>query len=547
MTFTRKRDTFRANGGAVRGGATGLSRREFVKTGVFAGAALALPAHRLAFAASALDNRMPASKLPKPFTLPFARPPRAVPVRTDATSDYYRIPMVEFAAQIIPGYQTMLYGYGGSFPGPTIRVERNRNVVARFANQLSASHPTLRYEPWTSVHLHGSPSLPQYDGYASDITRPGQFKDYHYPDTQAARTMWYHDHGVHHTAQNVYQGLAGMYIEHDPAEDVLGLPSGEHDVPLMISDAMFQGDGSLLFSLEDESGMWGDVMLVNGVPWPAMAVTRRKYRFRVLNCCISRSLNLSLSSGDPMTVIATDGGLMPFPVRTNGFRHGTAERYEVVIDFSKYTPGTRVILRNSSPKNNVNYPNTNQVMAFDVVGDAFDPANNAVPAELDPACPTMLLQPSQSVATRRIRLERKHGRWTINGNTWDTVVASGYRHVEAKPVTDTVEIWEIENSSGGWFHPTHVHLVDFKILSRNGRAPFPYEQGPKDVVYVGENETVRLLMHFEGTGKYMIHCHNLIHEDHDMMSQFEVVDSAGRSGDGPFDDPCKNLSEEHDL
>ncbi|MFN0029353.1 MAG: multicopper oxidase domain-containing protein [Acidimicrobiales bacterium] len=546
MTFNLQRGTGRAHKGAERGGASGLSRRDFVKTGVFAGAALALPAHRLAFAASALDNRMPSSKLPLPFTLPFRRPPVAVPLRTDETSDFYRIPIVEFQADIIPGFKTMMYGYGGSFPGPTIRVERNRQVVARFANQLPARHPTLRYEPWTSVHLHGSPSLPQYDGYASDITRPGQFKDYYYPDTQSSRTMWYHDHGLHHTAQNVYQGLAGFFLEHDAAEDGLGLPSGEHDVPLMISDAMFQTSGELLFSLEDESGMWGDVMMVNGVPWPALKVKKRKYRFRLLNCCISRSLGLSLSTGDQMTVVATDGGLMPFPVKTTSLRQATAERYDVVIDFSKYAPGTRVVLRNSSPKNNDDYTHTNKVMAFDVVGDAFDPTDNAVPSELDPTCPTMLLQPSQSVATRRIKLGRGNSQWTINGNTWKTVVASGYQHVEARPVKGTVEIWEIENSSGGWFHPTHIHLVDFKVLSRNGKPPHPYEQGPKDTVYVGENEIVRVLIHFEGCGKYMIHCHNLIHEDHDMMTQYEVVDPTGYSY-SPFDDPCKNLSEEDDL
>ena len=100
------------------------------------------------------------------------------------------------------------------------------------------------------------------------------------------------------------------------------------------------------------------------------------------------------------------------------------------------------------------------------------------------------------------------------------------------PVLGDTEIWEIQNNSGGWFHPVHIHLIDFKVLSRNGKAPFPWELGPKDVIYTGELEKVRLIMKF-GTkdtsspfsvqvGKYMIHCHNLVHEDHDMMSQFSV-------------------------
>ena len=80
---------------------------------------------------------------------------------------------------------------------------------------LPQQHRTLGYTPWTSTHLHGSASLPQYDGYASDVTQPGQWKNYHYPNFQDARTLWYHDHGVHHTAENAYMGLAGMYIMHD--------------------------------------------------------------------------------------------------------------------------------------------------------------------------------------------------------------------------------------------------------------------------------------------------------------------------------------------
>ena len=93
-------------------------------------------------------------------------------------------------------------------------------------------------------------------------------------------------------------------------------------------------------------------------------------------------------------------------------------------------------------------------------------------------------------------------------------------------------MWEFENDSGGWFHPVHVHLVDFQILDRNGRPPEDFERGPKDVAYVGENELVRVLMKFEHEqGRFMMHCHNVVHEDHDMMSQFRVGE------DTPDNDP----------
>ena len=103
---------------------------------------------------------------------------------------------------------------------------------------------------------------------------------------------------------------------------------------------------------------------------------------------------------------------------------------------------------------------------------------------------------------------------------------SGFRKVVADPNIDDVEIWELRNPSGGWHHPAHIHFIDFKILSRNGRPPQPHELGAKDVVFLGENESVRLLIKFDhGRGKYMIHCHNLVHEDHDMMAQFEIRDA----------------------
>lgn len=523
-----------------------LTRRDLLKMSVLGGAALALPLERTVSAQSASTGRIATSQLPKPFTVPFSVPPVLAPFRTDATTDYYNVSMQPLLAEVLPGLKTPMWGYNGLVPGPTVKVSQGRRTVMRHVNNLPGSHPVLQYTPWTSVHLHGSPSLPQYDGYASDITNPGQYKDYHYPNTQTARTMWYHDHGVHHTAENVLMGLAAQYQLIDPLEQSLPIPHGDYDVPLIVSDAMFNADGSLLFDNHDESGMFGDVILVNGRPWPVMKVQRRKYRFRLLNASISRSYKWSLDSGGPMVVIATDAGLMPYPQPVFSFRQGMAERYEIVIDFSKYPVGRRVVLKNTSPPNNINYTNIDKVMAFDVVGDAFDSANNTIPDALNPTNPVMALTEQDAIRTRRLDMVREHGRWTINGHTWDDVVKSNFTLTEASPNNGDVELWEIRNPSGGWFHPVHIHLIDFKILDRNGRPPMPHERGPKDVVYVGENETVRVLARFEGCGKYMIHCHNLVHEDHDMMSQFEVLD-ASKVGPGPLSEPGVPLPESGPL
>jgi spore coat protein A len=306
---------------------------------------------------------------------------------------------------------------------------------------------------------------------------------------------------------------------------------------------MLAANGGLAYDDRSHSGLWGDIILVNGRPWPVMKVQRRVYRFRVLNASISRSIRPTLSTGDPMYMVATDGGLMPTSRAVTSWRHGGAERYEVLIDFSKYPAGKRIELRNLSNSNNIDYDFTSKIMAFDVTDepvDTSDPTWRTIPGALADS-PAMSLTATQAVATRTLRVERTNSLWTLNGTTWDDVVASGYRKVLANPKLDDVEIWQIENKSGGWFHPLHIHLVDFQILSRNGKAPFDHERGPKDVVYVGENETVRLLMRFEHQrGRYMVHCHNLPHEDHDMMGQFSVGLSATEVdvNDPITADPC---------
>jgi spore coat protein A len=512
-----------------------LSRRDVLKLGLLGSAALVLPLERVARTQLAQAARLPTDRLPLPFTRWFTTPPVMRPItktlKDGRVVDFYDMVQREVSLPILgPGYPpTTIWGYNGMTPGPTIQVNKGREVVFCQSNALPDRHPTLGYEPRTSTHLHGSASLPQFDGYASDVTARGQSKYYLYPDFQEARTLWYHDHGAHQTAQNAYMGLAAQYHLFDPDERSLPLPKGgRYDVPLIIRDAIFGTDGSLIYDDNDESSLMGDVVLVNGVPWPRMLVERRKYRFRVLNASIGRSYRLALSTKGPMTVIATDGGLMPAPQKVADMRLGMAERYEIVIDFAEYKVGQRIVLRNLGLKNNVAYPSTANIMAFDVVGEATDTSNNEVPSSLFQH-PAMALTDGPGVVKRRLEFRRQHGHWTVNGRTWDDVVRSRFREVFAKVPAGAVEVWELVNGSGGWFHPVHIHLIDFKILDRNGRPPFPYETGPKDTAYVGENETVRVIARFgPQRGRYMIHCHNLVHEDHDMMLQYEV-------GDGGFD------------
>jgi spore coat protein A len=496
--------------------------------GALGAAALTVP---LTQAQASTPSTLPAANFPKRFAVPLPIPPvlTSKPSPNSETSTYYEINEIAKSLPVVPGLNTPMLTYNGTFPGPTISAEQGEPIRVKIRNSLPLFHPTWGHVLDTSTHLHGSASLPQYDGYASDLTAKDQSKTYRYPNFQPARTLWYHDHAVHNTAQNAYSGLAAQYHLHDPLERAL-LPQGKFDVPLTVSDAMFSRDGKLSYDDKTQSGLWGDVILVNGAPWPVLKVQRRIYRFRVLNASISRSYRFSLSNGAPVTVVATDGGLMPVAQSVTSWRHAGAERYEILIDFSKYAPGTRIELRNASNKNNIDFDYTGKVMAFDVTAETPDlsgPAATKLPTTLVPST-AMSLKASQAVRTRKFRLKRDLNRWTIDGVTWEDIINSEFQKVLADPDYNSVEIWEFENSSGGWYHPLHIHLVDFQILSRNGNPAFAWEKGPKDVVYVGEGETVRLIMKFEhNRGRYMVHCHNLPHEDHDMMAQFSVGYKAG--------------------
>lgn len=529
-------------------GCKDMDRRDVLKLGALgalgiAGLSVPLGQQVLTKSASALADK----NFPRPYTRAFERPRVLKPVEmTDERGSFlqYSVTAMPGTAAIVRGLSTPVYGYNGLAPGPVIDMEQGKRAKLRMRNALPAINPLSGETFQTSTHLHGSASLPQFDGYANDVTQMGAYKTYEYPNYQGAKTLWYHDHAVHRTAQNVYSGLAAQCHLHDGYERGQ-LPQGEFDVPLSISDAMFAADGTLAYDDDDHSGLWGDVVLVNGVPWPKMKVKRRVYRFRILNASISRSYRPALSTGEPLTIVATDGGMVPVAQRVANFRLGNAERYEVLIDFSRYSAGARVNLINLNNQNNVSYTHTNKIMQFEVTDEPFDGTNDGIPSRLDidpRGRATMELTPAMAKRTTKLRVHRDDvtNAWLINDMTWADVVDSEFTKVVASPDIGDVELWEIENRGGGWFHPVHIHLVDFKVIGRNTNSgqPFAWERGPKDVVYVGEGETVKLLMRFEvgeGStgGRYMIHCHNLPHEDHDMMVQFQVGDNI--VGDDPND------------
>ncbi|KAF2761281.1 Cupredoxin [Pseudovirgaria hyperparasitica] len=489
---------------------------------------LSLP--RIAFLSSLLMTSSFAKDWESPaytslYQYPLPVPPTKIPKRTitnpdtGAPIDFYEVDILPLEQQVYPKLgKAKLWGYDGISPGPTFRMEKGRESVVRFIN-----HGRLA----NSVHLHGSYSRSPWDGWAEDITPVGSYKDYYYPNRQAGRTLWYHDHAIDHTAENAYFGQAGFYILHDPDDDKYGLPSGNYDIPLALSAKQYNKDGTLYSPANEETSLYGDVIHVNGQPWPYMKVEPRKYRFRFLNAAISRTFNMyiekSTATGKKLgfSVVGSDAGLLTNPVATTDLPISMAERWEIVIDFAAYS-GQNITLRNSRDVGaDTDYLHTDKVMQFNVGTTVSDSANNgALPTRLrDVPYPK-----DKTGVDHHFKFHRSNGQWQINGVTF----ADPNNRVLAKPQRGTTEIWELENSSGGWTHPIHIHLIDMKIMKRTGgkgRGVLPFEAaGLKDVVWLAEGETVTVeAVYGPHDGLYMFHCHNLIHEDHEMMAAFNVT------------------------
>ena len=250
--------------------------------------------------------------------------------------DVYDVDIREGLAEILPGFQTPIYGYDGIYPGPTIRARKGRAAIVRQRNRLSFD---------TNVHLHGGYVPAAHDGHPMDVIAPGGSFDYSYPNDQDAAFLWYHDHAHGRTAKTLYYGLVGTYLLHDERERELDLPEGEYDVPLVLADHAFNKDGSFRYAENVDLGFRGDTILVNGAVAPRMRVERRIYRLRFLNASNARSYELRLGHGRPVVQIASDGGLL----RAAGQAHGRsslhpAERIELLVDFRQFSAGSEVVL-----------------------------------------------------------------------------------------------------------------------------------------------------------------------------------------------------------
>ncbi len=423
------------------------------------------------------------------------------------------------------------------------------------------------------THVHGAHVTPESDGHPEAWYLPaannlagfairgsdfGQIAGappaagaavFQYRNDQRATTLWYHDHSLGITRLNIYAGPAGFYLLRGGASDLPAgvLPAGDYEVPLVIQERSFLDNGALDFATNNGDG---DTIVVNGNTWPFLNVEPRRYRFRFLNASNNNPIDLMLATDanatlgiddgiynvlvNPFWQIGADGGFLPAPANVQQVILHIAERADVIVDFSAYTPGTEIYLINDGGDTGT----TEQVLKFVVV--ALTSADTSTPADQLVLPPFTPLGPAD--LTRLVSLnEGGPGQpgmllGTVNpGPPASGVPLRWEAPITENPQLNSIEIWEIHNFTGNE-HPIHIHMVQFEIIDRRAlgtlvgdpstTGPGPGETGTKDTVIVGDGQIVRVKAKFDIPGLFVWHCHILDHEDDEMMRPYEVVGAA---------------------
>lgn len=516
---------------------------------------------------------------------------------------------------------------GMGYLGPTINATVDHPTILKSRNELPTTHlfqyvidmirsgnnqvtpmPPPPYQTelpfpsnvnvWNVVHKHGGYTAPQSDGMPKQAFSPDGVHAESYSTLDPSRVkpneaifgytnhenpsmLWYHDHGMGMTSLNVYAGLAGLYIVRDRADERFRLPQGEFEVPLILQDRTFHPDGSLAYTMTQREGE--DTPVVNGKAYPFLAVEPRRYRLRFLNASNERfwRLRFAVPQGVlperslPFWLIGTDGGFRA-PLRMLDFLISSAERYDLVVDFSHLPMGTNVTLTNYNAP--VHYPGgagpeISEIMQFQVTKPLSSPDRTTPPPELN----------LPAVEPIEVRAQTRRREWVVYQHEMFTTMTFNATPFSA-PSEDFIEegateIWEYINPNHD-AHPMHVHLVNFQVLNRQpidalgyqahydrwlngGRRPQDkpvlanYLTGPpippepdealshKDTVKAYSEMVTRIIIQgfvppketiagIPGSGAelpatYIHHCHILEHEDDDLMRPWTIV--RAREGD----------------
>jgi FtsP/CotA-like multicopper oxidase with cupredoxin domain len=454
-----------------------------------------------------------------------------------------------YQGEVLEGDSGAVQQIPGSYLGPILRLRKGQKVRLDFTNDLP--EPSI-------VHWHGLHVPQEADGHPRLAIEPGETYRYEFEMRNRAGTYWYHPHPHGRTGPQVYYGLAGLLLVSDDEEAAAGLPSGQYDVPLVIQDRTLDANNQWVYlrngMMDQMVGFLGDRILVNGQPDFVLPVETRAYRLRLLNGSNSRTYKLGWHDGTPLTVIATDGGLLEKPVQRDYVVLSPGERIELWVDFAGRQVGTGLRLQSlpffggevgamgmmgrggmmggrGMTGGGSALPNGSEFTVMRVYFESEAVENSELPETL--SAPRFHRQEDavNRGRSRTFAIAMQRMAWFLNGRRFEMEETTRNEVVKL----GDLEVWEFDNQHGGMsmIHPMHVHNVQFQVIEREMLPGLvePWEtvrggyvdEGWKDTVLLMPGERVKILLKFEDyEGLYLYHCHNLEHEDQGLMRNYRV-------------------------
>ncbi|MDX3076731.1 multicopper oxidase family protein [Streptomyces sp. MI02-7b] len=399
--------------------------------------------------------------------------------------------------------------YNGMYMPPTLRVRPGDRIDLTMINRIDED---------TNLHVHGlhvSPRSPSDDIFLAIKDNRSYHYVYRLPRNHPTGTYWYHSHADMMSAAQVAGGESGVIVVEGLRQYLPPSLRGITEHTIALKDFQVEGDAIKTHPLSI-----GAVTnrTVNGQENPVIGIRPGEtHLWRLANIGANIYYKLHLP-GHRFHVIAQDG----HPVRrvwaADTLVIAAGARYDVLVRGG--SPGTTRL----------------ETLAYDTgkAGNRFPRADLATlvtaGTPVRPAALPSAFAPNEdlshtTIAARKTVVFTENTAGTvfyINGRTYDP------RRNDFTSVLGTVEEWTVRNDSDEE-HSFHVHTNQFQLMSTNGR-PHPPSRRWFDTVNVPARGSVVVRIAFQDfTGRTVLHCHILNHEDMGMMAVLDIVRPSGRS------------------
>lgn len=434
-------------------------------------------------------------------------PKMLYPVGQKEGSVHYHITAQDGTTEYFPGVKSPSKGYNGNILGPVMKLRKGQETTITTENKL---------EQPATYHWHGLMLPAEADGGPMRVVESGEKTDVHFNVKNEASTCWFHPHTYQLSPQQVYQGLAGLiYVEDENSDRLKGKLPQEHgvdDIPLIVQDRYFVEDGIVDYDqVSSIDGTRGDHLLLNGALMTKFDTDKRFLRLRILNASNRTNFKFELSDQSQFFQIATDGGFLNYPLGMKSLILSAAERAEIVIDLKQAKDETLYLMVNNFKALEINQTgklkeNTDFSYTISLREELVD---------------TIYPEEVADLPFHHIIFQGTDERVAVNGRKYKL------GRVDETYQKDNYYVWRVVNQLDdieNMPHPFHAHDTQFRILARDGKLPYKNEMGYKDTFVVDKGEAVDVLVKFPDTGVFMHHCHNLEHQEHGMMTHFEVIE-----------------------